>query len=120
MYDHVGLKVSSLDTSAQFYAAALKELGHAVLSRDETSVGLGAPEGAAGLWLAAGAAAVTPVHLAFTARTRSAVDAFHRAGLAARGRDNGAPGLRKDYGPSYYAAFLLDPDGNNVEAVCLK
>jgi len=120
MYDHVGLKVSNLDASAQFYAAALKELGHAVLSRDEASVGIGAPQGAAGLWLGAGAGAVTPVHLAFTARTRSAVDAFHRAGLAARGRDNGAPGLRQDYGPSYYAAFLLDPDGNNIEAVCLK
>ena len=120
MYDHVGLKVSNLERSAQFYGAALKELGHAVLSRDEGSVGIGPAGGAAGLWLGAGAAPVTPVHLAFTAGTRSAVDAFYRAGLEARGRDNGGPGLRKDYGPNYYAAFLLDPDGNNIEAVCLK
>lgn len=120
MYDHVGLKVSNIASSAQFYGAALKELGLAVLSRDEASVGIGPEGGAAGLWLAPAEAAVTPVHLAFTARTRSAVDAFYRAGLAARGRDNGAPGIRKDYSPSYYAAFLLDPDGNNVEAVCLK
>jgi catechol 2,3-dioxygenase-like lactoylglutathione lyase family enzyme len=120
MYDHVGLRVSNLASSAQFYGAALKELGHAVLSRDEAGVGIGPNGGAAGLWLAPAEAAVSPVHLAFTAGTRSAVDAFYRAGLAARGRDNGAPGIRKDYGPSYYAAFLLDPDGNNVEAVCLK
>jgi catechol 2,3-dioxygenase-like lactoylglutathione lyase family enzyme len=120
MYDHVGLKVSNLASSAQFYGAALKELGHAVLSREEASVGIGPHGGAAGLWLAPATGAVSPVHLAFTAGTRSAVDAFYRAGLAARGRDNGAPGIRGDYGPSYYAAFLLDPDGNNVEAVCLK
>ena len=120
MYDHVGLKVSDLDASAQFFTAALKALGHAVLARDAASVGMGPEGGAAGLWLAPGGAPVTPVHLAFSARTRSAVDAFYRAGLEARGRDNGAPGLRTDYGPSYYAAFLLDPDGNNVEAVCLR
>ena len=57
-------------------------------------------------------------HLAFQAPNRAAVDKFHAAGLAAGGRDHGAPGLREDYGPTYYAAFLLDPDGNNVEAVC--
>ncbi len=60
------------------------------------------------------------VHLAFAAQDRQAVDRFHAAGMKAGGRDNGAPGPRADYGPKYYAAFLLDPDGNNVEAVCLK
>ena len=60
------------------------------------------------------------VHIAFGAPERGAVDAFYREGPRARGRDNGAPGLRKDYGPSYYTAFLFDPDGNNIEAVCLK
>jgi len=120
MYDHVGLKVSNLDASAQFYAAALKALGHAVLARDAASVGIGPEGGAAGLWLGRAEAPVGTVHVAFTARTRAAVDAFYRAGLDARGRDNGAPGIRGDYGPSYYAAFLFDPDGNNVEAVCVK
>jgi predicted lactoylglutathione lyase len=60
------------------------------------------------------------VHVALNAPTRAAVDAFHRAGLEAGGRDNGAPGIRKDYSPDYYAAFLFDPDGNNLEALCLE
>jgi catechol 2,3-dioxygenase-like lactoylglutathione lyase family enzyme len=60
------------------------------------------------------------VHVAFRAPDRAAIDTFHQAGLKAGGRDNGSPGLRRGYGPNYYAAFLLDPDGNNVEAVCLK
>src|SRR5437660_84646 len=73
------------------------------------------------LWLYADARlAHSLVHLAFTAGNRAAVDAFYREGLKARGRDNGPPGVRKDYSPTYYAAFLYDPDGNNVEAVCLK
>jgi predicted lactoylglutathione lyase len=73
------------------------------------------------LWLGADAKlAHSLVHLAFTAGNRAAVDAFYREGLKARGRDNGPPGVRKDYSPTYYAAFLLDPDGNNVEAVCRK
>jgi catechol 2,3-dioxygenase-like lactoylglutathione lyase family enzyme len=119
MYDHIGLKVSDLEASVRFYRAVLGELGHVLASHDESGAGLG-PKGAPGLWLAADKAAHTPVHVAFTARSRAAVDAFHRVGLKARGRDNGAPGVRADYSPNYYAAFLLDPDGNNVEAVCLK
>ena len=78
-------------------------------------------EARAALWLYADARlAHSLVHIAFTAGNHAAVDAFYREGLKARGRDNGAPGARKDYSPTYYAAFLLDPDGNNVEAVCLK
>jgi catechol 2,3-dioxygenase-like lactoylglutathione lyase family enzyme len=119
MYDHLGLRVKDLEASVGFYAAALKELGHELVSHDKSSASLGS-KSAPGLWLYAHEATPTPVHLAFTARSRSAVDAFHRAGLKARGRDNGAPGIREDYSPSYYAAFLLDPDGNNVEAVCQK
>src|SRR5882762_799570 len=73
------------------------------------------------LWLYADAKlAHSLVHIAFTAGNRAAVDAFYREGLKARGRDNGPPGARTDYSPTYYAAFLFDPDGNNVEAVCLK
>jgi len=119
MYDHVGLKVKDLQASVRFYSAVLGELGHVLASQDAAGAGLG-PQGAPALWLAADDAVHTPVHLAFKANSRSAVDAFHRAGLRLRAGDNGAPGLRADYGPSYYAAFLIDPDGNNVEAVCLK
>lgn len=117
MYDHLGLKVKDLGASVRFYAGALGALGHVLASQDATSAGLG-PEGAPALWLYADEAAHTPVHVAFAAKTRVAVDAFHQAGLKAQGRDNGGPGVRADYGPTYYAAFLIDPDGNNVEAVC--
>jgi catechol 2,3-dioxygenase-like lactoylglutathione lyase family enzyme len=119
MYDHIGLKVRDLQTSVRFYRAALAELGFVLASQDESGAGFG-PEGAPALWLSADGLKHTPVHVAFSARSRAAVDAFHRAGLGARGQDNGAPGIRKDYSPSYYAAFLIDPDGNNVEAVCHK
>ncbi|MGZ6142239.1 MAG: VOC family protein [Myxococcales bacterium] len=114
MYDHIGLKVGDLDASVRFYDAALGALGHVVASRDPSGAGLG-PAGAPALWLSPGKGA--PVHVAFRAAARAEVDRFHAAGLKAGGRGNGAPGLRKDYGPKYYAAFLLDPDGNNVEAV---
>jgi catechol 2,3-dioxygenase-like lactoylglutathione lyase family enzyme len=120
MYAHIGLKVKDLDASARFYGAALGALGHQPGYSDETVVSLG-PKDAPGLWLGGDAKlAHSLVHLAFTADSHAAVDAFYREGLKAGGRDNGKPGLRKDYSPKYYAAFLLDPDGNNVEAVCLK
>jgi catechol 2,3-dioxygenase-like lactoylglutathione lyase family enzyme len=118
MYDHVGLRVRDLEASLRFYEAALAPLGHAIGARDDTSAGLGPPDAPA-LWLHA-----TPdakgrgAHVAFRAASRSAVRRFHEAGLGAGGRDNGEAGPRPDYGPTYYAAFLLDPDGNNVEAVC--
>jgi catechol 2,3-dioxygenase-like lactoylglutathione lyase family enzyme len=119
MYDHIGLKVRDLDASVRFYAAALAALGHVVCSRDEHGAGLG-PRGEPALWLyRSDAPAGAGMHVAFRAGERSAVDRFHREGLQSGGRDHGAPGLRADYSPTYYAAFLLDPDGNNVEAVCL-
>jgi len=119
MYDHVGLKVKDIAASARFYKAALAPLGHEVASQDAEGAGLG-PKGAPALWLYRAENANAGTHLAFAAPDRAAVDRFHEAGVKAGGRDNGAPGLRKDYSPKYYAAFLVDPDGNNVEAVCLK
>lgn len=119
MYDHIGLRVGDLGRAVAFYTAALAPLGHELCCRDETSAGFG-PAGAPALWLHAGAKATGGVHVAFTAGARDQVDRFHAAGREAGGRDNGAPGLRSDYSPDYYAAFLVDPDGNNVEAVCLR
>jgi catechol 2,3-dioxygenase-like lactoylglutathione lyase family enzyme len=116
MFDHVGLKVQDLKSSSRFYTAALTPLH---LVPDDAATGFGAP-GSPMLWLYQNSAETlgAPVHLAFRAPSRTAVEQFHRAGIEAGGRDHGAPGLRADYSPDYYAAFLLDPDGNNVEAVC--
>jgi catechol 2,3-dioxygenase-like lactoylglutathione lyase family enzyme len=119
MYDHVGLKVKDVGASARFYKAALAPLGHEVASENGEGAGIG-PKGAPALWLYRDAGANGGTHLAFVAANAAAVDRFHAAGLEAGGRDNGAPGLREDYSPKYYAAFLVDPDGNNVEAVCLE
>ena len=120
MYDHIGLKVTDLEASVRFYEAALEPLGFVLCSRDDAGAGFG-PEGAPALWLtAAKDASRTGTHVAFRAASRGAVEAFYKAGLGASGRDHGGPGLRADYGPRYYAAFLIDPDGNNVEAVCTR
>jgi catechol 2,3-dioxygenase-like lactoylglutathione lyase family enzyme len=119
MFDHIGLRVGDLARSVRFYRAALGPLGHELCAQDAAMAGFGAP-GAIGLWLAhAPRAGERGAHLAFRAVDRVSVERFYKEGLAAGGRDNGAPGLRADYGPSYFAAFLADPDGNNVEAVCL-
>src|SRR5262245_47805512 len=119
MFDHIGLKVRDLDASVAFYKAALAPLGYVVCSQDATSAGFG-PEGAPALWLYADKkAARTGTHVAFTAKARAAVGTFYRAGVEHGGTDNGKPGVRADYAENYYAAFLLDPDGNNVEAVCM-
>ena len=120
MFDHIGLKVKSLAASVTFYEAALAPLGFVLGPRDDTSAGFG-PPGEPALWLYAGAAAKAgTTHVAFRAADHKSIDRFHKAGLAAGGKDHGPPGLRADYSPTYYAAFLLDPDGHNVEAVCLK
>lgn len=118
MFDHISLKVKNLSRSKRFYTGALAPLGHGVEYEDGSSVGLG-PKGAPRLWLSVGEAK-GPVHVAFAASNRAAVDAFHKAALAAGGKDNGAPGLRPQYHKHYYGAFVLDPDGNNMEAVCHK
>ncbi|MGH2522583.1 MAG: VOC family protein [Anaerolineales bacterium] len=118
MYDHIGLKVKDLAASRRFYEAALAPLGHVLGSQDDSYAGIG-PPGAPALWLYAAKDAKGPgTHIAFRAAGHQAVDAFYRAGLKAGASDNGGPGPRPDYSPTYYAAFLIDPDGNNVEAVC--
>jgi catechol 2,3-dioxygenase-like lactoylglutathione lyase family enzyme len=118
MFDHVGIKVSDLKAALRFYDAALRPLGYERGYLDETSAGYG-PGGKSSLWLYAARADGAGTHLAFAAADRKSVEAFHAAGLKAGGSDNGAPGLRADYSPQYFAAFLIDPDGNNVEAVCM-
>jgi len=119
MYDHIGLKVKDLDASVRFYTAVLSTLGYTLCSRDDTSAGFG-PGDAPAFWLYAGSSARSAgVHVAFRTSERATVDTFHETGLKVGGRDNGGPGLRGEYSPNYYAAFLSDPDGNNIEAVCL-
>ena len=117
MFDHIGLGVSDLDASKDFFLEALAPLGMAVVLEFPGVVGIG-PQGKPGLWLEAGKAKPVPLHLAFTAQARGQVDEFHRRALAAGAKDNGAPGLRPHYHPDYYAAFVIGPDGHNVEVVC--
>jgi catechol 2,3-dioxygenase-like lactoylglutathione lyase family enzyme len=118
--DHVSLRVRDLGTSRRFYEAALAPLGFGVLYSDEGGCSFGLESGrrdADDFWILEGDKPSTGVHVAFVARDRAAVDAFHAAALGAGGRDNGAPGLRPEYHEGYYGAFVLDPDGNNIEAV---
>ena len=120
MYDHLGFKVRDLKKSVRFYSAALEPLGHVLGSNDSSYAGFG-PAGAPALWLyATKESAVPGAHIAFRAANREAVDRFYKNGVENGGKDNGQPGIRADYAPTYYAAFLIDPDGNNVEAVCMK
>ena len=117
MIDHMGISVSNVVRSKAFYRAALAPLGYDVLMEWDTFAGFGvAPK--PDFWISEGAPNVPPIHVAFRADTRAQVDAFHKAGMAAGGRDNGAPGIRTHYHPNYYGAFVLDPDGHNIEAVC--
>ena len=117
MIDHVKVFVSDLERSREFYARALEPLGYRVLMQPAPLVvGLGADR--PDFWLELHPESVTTAHVSFRAESPDVVDAFHRAALEAGGRDNGGPGLRPIYHPRYYGAFVFDPDGNNVEAVC--
>jgi catechol 2,3-dioxygenase-like lactoylglutathione lyase family enzyme len=126
MFDHIAVTVASFPRSKAFYEAALKPLGMAVVmdvTAEETGGYQGAGFGAGDkpiYWIGTGEKAKGGTHVAFTAETRAEVDAFYKAAIAAGGRDNGPPGLRSHYHPNYYGAFVLDPDGNNIEAVCHK
>ena len=114
--DHVSLSVRDVASSRTFYEAALRPLGISVLMEGTGFVGFG-KDGKPQFWLNPGARSGS-VHVAFAAANRAEVRAFHEAALAAGGKDNGAPGLRPHYHANYYGAFVLDPDGNNAEAVC--
>jgi catechol 2,3-dioxygenase-like lactoylglutathione lyase family enzyme len=117
MIDHVAIDVSDLERSRAFYVEALGPVGYElVMELDGKALGFGAA-GKPDFWLYSGAAA-GGTHVAFAAPDRATVDAFHGAALAAGGKDNGQPGLRTHYHENYYGAFVHDPDGNNVEAVC--
>ncbi len=118
--DHIGISVSDIADSKAFYTQALAPLGIAPLMDYGRAVGFG-KDGKPDFWIGTSeksdpAKAATPVHVCFVARNRAEVDAFYLAAMAAGGKDNGKPGIREIYHPSYYGAFVLDPDGHNVEA----
>jgi catechol 2,3-dioxygenase-like lactoylglutathione lyase family enzyme len=125
MIDHVGFPVSDYARSKLFYEKALAPLGYAlVMEVTAAQTESGSPAAGFGIggkpdfWIGGEGGLSKPLHVAIAANDRSAVDAFYRAALAAGGKDNGAPGLRPQYHPNYYGAFVLDPDGHNIEAVC--
>ena len=115
MIDHFGITVQDLEKSKAFYQATLAPLGYEL--RVDNSFAASFAEGY--FWLGSGEK-FPPMHFAFNAQTREEVRAFYQAGLKAGALDNGAPDIRENYHPNYYAAFLIDPDGNNIEAVCHK
>jgi catechol 2,3-dioxygenase-like lactoylglutathione lyase family enzyme len=117
MIDHMGVSVSDLSRSKEFYQAALAPLGYVCIMEFDEALGFGVPP-KPDFWLSAGDPGMPALHIAFHADKRSLVDAFYRAAIKAGGRDNGGPGLRTHYHPNYYGAFVLDPDGHNIEAVC--
>ncbi|MGC4076671.1 MAG: VOC family protein [Rubrivivax sp.] len=123
MIDHTGINVSDLPASKRFYESVLATLGYAVRLDFGTAVGFGKatakPEEDPGgdFWISHGAPYTPRSHIAFRAESEAQVEAFHRAALAAGGKDNGPPGLRPHYHARYYAAFCFDPDGYNIEAV---
>ena len=118
MLDHVTLGVSDIERSKKFYDQALRPLGiERLYAEGETAAGYGAGRKAF-FWISLRAASQTGSHIAFATEDRETVDYFHQAALSAGGRDNGQPGLRPHYHEHYYGAFVLDPDGHNIEAVC--
>lgn len=122
MIDHLSVVVSDYAKSKAFYLQALEPTGHSRLVElsaggQRESAGFCHADGS-DLWISQGDAITPPIHIAFRVSTRTAVDAFYKAAIAAGGKDNGAPGLRPHYHPNYYGAYVLDPDGHNIEAVC--
>ncbi|WLB54106.1 VOC family protein [Bradyrhizobium sp. 521_C7_N1_3] len=124
MIDHLGFSVTDYERAKAFYAKALAPLDYSLImevTAEQTGHAAAAGFGANGkpdLWFGAEGAMNKPVHIAILAKDRATVDAFYKAAIAAGGRDNGAPGIRPHYHANYYGAFVLDPDGHNIEAVC--
>ena len=123
MIDHVGLPVSDYPRSKAFYERALAPLGYTLIrevqqnEQDAKACGFGA-SGKPDFWIGGEGKLNRAIHIAIAAKDRATVDAFYQAAIAAGGTDNGAPGIRARYHPNYYGAFVLDPDGHNIEAVC--
>jgi catechol 2,3-dioxygenase-like lactoylglutathione lyase family enzyme len=124
MIDHTGLVASDFEKSKAFYSQALAAIGYSLLADFPASMtghtdvaGYGEPP-KPDFWISRGTPNQPPMHIAFRVGTRSLVNAFYNAAIVAGARDNGAPGLRSHYHPNYYGAFVLDPDGHNIEAVC--
>jgi catechol 2,3-dioxygenase-like lactoylglutathione lyase family enzyme len=123
MFDHISIGVKDVARAKRFYDAALKPLNYACLSAEKTSLGYG--NKAVSLWISASESPVpadpkSGLHFCLAAPTRQSVKDFHKLALASGGLDNGRPGLREDYGPNYFAAFVIDPDGYRLEAYCNK
>jgi len=123
MIDHVGFSVSDFAHAKAFYERALAPLVYRLVMETiaqqtgKPAAGFGA-NGKPDFWIGGEGQLEKPVHIALLAKDRATVDEFYRVALAAGGRDNGSPGLRPHYHPNYYSAFVLDPDGHNIEAVC--
>ena len=124
MIDHVGFPVSDYERSKAFYLKALAPLDYSLVMEvtqeqhgHDPAAGFGA-DGKPDFWIGGEGGLNKPLHVAIVAKDRATVDAFYKAAMAAGGRDNGAPGIRAHYHPKYYGAFVLDPDGHNIEAVC--
>ncbi len=124
MIDHSGIAVTDYAKSKAFYSKALAPLGYQLIAEFSAAMtghvdvaGFGVPP-KPDFWISPGETQKPPMHFAFRADTRDEVDAFYAAAMAAGGRDNGKPGIRAHYHPNYYGAFVLDPDGHNIEAVC--
>ena len=119
MIDHTGINVSNVEKSNEFYLNALAPLGYQLVGElDATSGAIFGIDREPNFWIGQGEVNTPRIHIAFRAETREMVQAFYKTALEVGGRDNGAPGLRTHYHPNYYAAFVLDPDGHNIEAVC--
>ncbi|MCU0541053.1 MAG: VOC family protein [Oscillatoriaceae cyanobacterium Prado104] len=125
MIDHTGINVSNFEKSKDFYTNSLAPLGYQLLHEFDragtgsaSGAGFGIEEKSPDFWIFQGEVNTPRIHIAFRAETRELVEAFYEAALKVGGRDNGAPGLRTHYHPNYYGAFVLDPDGHNIEAVC--
>ncbi len=120
MFDHIVFSVSDYETSKTFFRKALEPLGVTLVSEGPLGFELCRPDSPSSLCIRRTEEKTAHLHLAFIADSREQVDRFYRAAMEAGGKDNGAPGIRSKYNPNYYAAFVIGPDGHNIEAVCQR